>query len=49
MLAPILVALHRDAFVSDDGIETTVALAQHRGDSILAHVDLGDEDLDPAA
>ena len=49
MLSPTLVALNRDAFVLDDGIETTVALAEHRGDSTLAHLDLGDEDLDPAA
>ena len=48
MLSPTLVALNRDAFVLDDGIETTVALAEHRGDSTLAHVDLGDE-LDEAA
>jgi ParB-like chromosome segregation protein Spo0J len=49
MLSPTLVALNRDAFIPDDGIATTVALAEHRGESTLAHVDLGDEDLDPAA
>ena len=50
MLSPTLVTLHRDAFVVDDGIETTVALAEHRGESILDQVDLSDDDdLDPAA
>ena len=49
MLSPALVALNRDAFVADDGIHTTVALADHRGDITLAKIDLGEEDLDPAA
>ncbi len=49
MLSPTLVALNRDAFILDDGIETTVTLAENRADSSLAHLDLGDEDLDPAA
>jgi hypothetical protein len=49
MLSPALVALHRDAFVLDDAIETTVALAEHRGASGLDDLDLGDDDLDPAA
>jgi hypothetical protein len=49
MLSPTLAALNRDAFVPDDGIETTVALAEHRGECTLDRLDLGDEDLDPAA
>jgi hypothetical protein len=47
---PALVAPHRDAFISDDGIETTVALAEHRGESTLNDVDLGEDgQLEPVA
>jgi hypothetical protein len=48
MLSPRLAALHRDAFVFDEPLETTVELAAHRGESDLADLDLGD-DTDAAA
>jgi hypothetical protein len=44
MLSPRLAALHRDAFVFDQALETTVQLAAHRAESDLAELDLGDED-----
>jgi len=44
MLSPSLAALHRDAFVHDQPIETTVALDAHRSESDLADSDLGDDD-----
>jgi hypothetical protein len=47
MLSPRLAALHRDTFVFDEPLETTVALAAHRAGSDLDDVDLGD-DTDPA-
>ena len=34
--------LHRDAFVIDEAIDTTVDLAAHRGDSALDDLDLDD-------
>ncbi len=43
MLSPRLVALHRDEFVSDGPIESTVELDSHRGDSGLDDLDLGEE------
>jgi hypothetical protein len=45
---PRLAALHRDTFVHDQPLETTVELAAHRAESDLADLDLGD-DADPAA
>ena len=33
MLSPALAAMHRDAFLTDQAIDTTVRLAEHRGDS----------------
>ena len=42
MLSPALAAMHRDAFVSDEAIDTTVRLAEHRGDSALEDLDLDD-------
>lgn len=40
MLSPRLAALHRDTFVFDEPLETTVELAAHRGESDLADLDL---------
>ena len=40
MLSPALAAIHRDTFISDDTVATTVRLAQHRGDSNLEDLDL---------
>ena len=48
MLSPRLATLHRDTFVFDEPLETTVELATHRGESDLAHLDLG-EDTEPTA
>jgi hypothetical protein len=48
MLSPRLAALHRDTFVFDQPLETTVALAVHRAESDLAELDLGN-DTDVAA
>ena len=48
MLSPRLATLHRDTFVFDEPLETTVELAAHRGESDLADLDLGD-DTEPAA
>ena len=42
MLSPALAAMHRDAFVSDDTVATTVRLAEHRADSDLDDLDLDD-------
>jgi len=47
MLSPRLATLHRDTFVFDEPLETTVELAAHRGESDLAHLDLGN-DTEPA-
>ena len=43
MLSPRLATLHRDTFVFDEPLETTVELAAHRGESDLADLDLGDD------
>jgi hypothetical protein len=43
MLSPALVALNRDAFVIDDGVESTVDLQGHRAPSDLDELALGDE------
>jgi hypothetical protein len=48
MPSPRLVALHRDAFVLDEPLESTVQLAAHRSESDLADIDLGDDE-NPAA
>jgi hypothetical protein len=48
MLSPRLTELHRDAFVTDDGPQSTVDLAAHRGESSLEELDIGDEGLDAA-
>jgi hypothetical protein len=40
MLSPRLAALHRDAFVLDQALETTVQLDKHRSASNLADLDL---------
>ena len=41
MLSPRLAALHRDTFVFDQPLETSVELAAHRAESDLADLDLG--------
>jgi hypothetical protein len=43
MLSPRLAELHRDAFVIEDGGQSTVDLAAHRGDSSLDDLDLADD------
>jgi hypothetical protein len=43
MLSPRLATLHRDTFVFDEPLDTTVKLAAHRGESDLADLDLGDD------
>jgi len=48
MLSPRLAALHRDTFVFDQPLETTVELAAHRAESDLADLELPD-DTEPAA
>ncbi|HTT31152.1 MAG TPA: hypothetical protein VMG37_22240 [Solirubrobacteraceae bacterium] len=48
MLSPRLAALHRDTFVFDEPVETTVELAARRAESDLADLDLPD-DAEPAA
>jgi hypothetical protein len=47
MLSPRLAAANADAFVPEDGLETTVDPAAHRADSTLDDLDLADDD--PAA
>ncbi|MBV9196871.1 MAG: hypothetical protein JO168_22265 [Solirubrobacterales bacterium] len=42
ILSPTLVELNRDSFVIDPGTRSTVDLDQHRGDSSLEDIDLGD-------
>ena len=42
ILSPALVELNRDAFVQDTASESTVRLEQHRGDSDLDELDLGE-------
>jgi hypothetical protein len=48
MLSPRLAHLNRDAFVLDDAHESTVRLEEHRADSDLAELDLGEEDATAA-
>jgi hypothetical protein len=43
MLSPTLVALNRDAFVTEDGVQTTVDLDGHRAASDLDELTLGDD------
>ena len=43
ILSPALVALNRDAFVVDQGVETTVDLHGFRAPSDLDALNLGDE------
>ncbi len=43
MLSPTLVSLNRDAFVSDDDLDSTVDISAHRASSELAELDLRDE------
>jgi len=43
MLSPRLAEMHRDSFVIDERARSTVDLTQHRADSDLAELDLGDE------
>lgn len=45
ILSPRLVELNKDAFVFDDGVESSVDLAAHRADSDLDDLDLDDLDL----
>jgi hypothetical protein len=44
MLSPNLSPLNRDAFVIDEVLESTVRLEEHRGDSGLEDLDLGQGD-----
>src|SRR3954447_21405812 len=48
MLSPRLAELHRDAFVLDDGPQSTVDLDAHRGESSLQDLDLGEHDSEAA-
>jgi hypothetical protein len=48
MLSPNLAQLNRDAFVIDEALESTVRLDEHRGESDLGDLDLGDEDASAA-
>jgi hypothetical protein len=48
MLSPRLTELHRDAFVTDDGPQSTVDLAAHRGESGLDALDLDEQDAEAA-
>ncbi|MBV9197708.1 MAG: hypothetical protein JO168_26530 [Solirubrobacterales bacterium] len=43
ILSPTLVELNRDALVIDRNTRSTVDLDQHRGDSSLEDLDLGDD------
>ena len=49
MLSPRLATLHRNTFVFDQPLETTVELTAHRAASDLADLDLGDEESPVAA
>ena len=44
ILSPRLVALNKDAFVFDSGVESSVDLDAHRADSDLDELDLGDDE-----
>jgi hypothetical protein len=48
ILSPRLVELHRDAYMIDDGPQSTVELAAHRGESNLEDLDLDEHDADGA-
>ena len=48
MLSPRLAALHREAFVTDSIVETTVDLAAHRSESTLDELDLEDHETEAA-
>lgn len=41
MLPPQLATLHRDAFVFDERVQSSVEVAAHRGESDLADLDPG--------
>ena len=43
ILSPRLIELNKDAFVFDDGVESSVDLATHRADSDLDDLELGDD------
>ena len=43
ILSPTVVELNRDSFVIDPNTRSTVDLDQHRSDSSLEDLDLGDE------
>lgn len=43
-----LAQLNRDAFVIDEALESTVRIDEHRGESDLADLDLGEEDANAA-
>ena len=43
MLSPALAAKHRDAFVTDDSVATTVRLTEHRADSAIEDLNLNDD------
>ena len=48
MLSPNLAQLNRDAFVLDEPSQSTVRLNEHRRDSDLAELDLGEEETSAA-
>jgi hypothetical protein len=48
ILSPRLAELHRDAFVLDDGPQSSVDLAAHRSESTLEALDIGELDADAA-
>ncbi|MDP9259757.1 MAG: hypothetical protein M3Q31_24840, partial [Actinomycetota bacterium] len=48
MLSPRLVELHRDAFVIEDGPQSSVDLAAHRGESSLEDLDIDEHDAEAA-
>ncbi len=49
MLSPTLAQLNRDAFITDDNIESTVDLDSHRSTSDLDELDLDDTQTGEAA
>ena len=48
MLSPRLAELHRDSFLLEDGSQSTVDLATHRGESSLEDLSLGEPAVDAA-
>ena len=48
MLSPRLAALHRDTFVFDEPLQTTVELDKHRSASTIDELDLNDPRSDEA-